>query len=868
MRFVPKAGQGGRGPPREKSVSGGENLASALVVLLVLTSLMSVALAYAMLSMRRARQMESRMRAQLIDAIESSGEGFAVFDADDRMVVWNSKLREFFGGSATIVAGVTTFEDVARAAVAAGRILPPDGDGEAWIRKRLQLHRNPGGAFEVRQPDGRWLEIRERRTAEGGIVATYTDVTHRVEAAEALRRHQADLERAQDLARIGSWVHDPVSGEITWSPPLYRIFGVAPETFRPSLEAVLELVHPADRDRVAAETRLHLAEAGTHVLEYRIQRPDGTLCHLRSVREVVADASGRPILYSGTVQDISERRRSEENLARLFQAIEQSPVSIVITDAEGNIEYVNPSFVRVTGYTPLDVVGRNPRILKSGCNPPSVYKELWETVLAGREWRGELHNRRKNGDLFWESVSIAPIKDGDGTITHFLAIKEDITHRKAIEERLLRQANFDELTDLPNRVLALDRLSQDLAHAGRERKMVAVMIVNLDELKKINDSLGHAAGDDLLVEVSRRVASCMRDGDTVARLEGDQFLIVLPDLTLAVFAEVVAQKILGACGRPFQLAGHEVSITARIGLTVSPNDGNDARVLLRNAQAAVNRAKEIGGNTYRFFTPRMNEVAVRRLAEENLLRQALERGELFLVYQPLVETETGRPVGAEALLRWNNPQLGLVPPDQFIATAEKTGIIVPIGDWVLMNACRAGVEWNRNLGRPFRMAVNVSFRQFKGGNLTDSVARALQETGLPPECLELEITERILIEDAPETGVILNTLHEMGVRLSMDDFGTGYSSLSYLKRFPFDILKVDRSFVRDVTQDPDDAALASAIIAMGHSLGLSIIAEGVETREQVDFLKERKCHILQGYFLSRPLPKDDFDGYLARQKDG
>ncbi|MEO5335658.1 MAG: EAL domain-containing protein [Magnetospirillum sp. WYHS-4] len=835
--------------------------------LILLSALLVIGMGYTFLSLRRARQAEARGRGRMLDAIENFAEGFALFDAQDRLLMWNDKLLQFFPGGRAALSGAPTFETFMRAAVGAGDILVGEDGTESWMQERLRRHRNPSGMIEICKRDGRTVEIRERRTAEGGVVVTYADVSERVAIAEKLKRHRADLERAQELAHMGSWSYDLATAEFSWSPGLYRIFGRDAATFHPTPEAVLESVHPFDRQRVREDLERQVVSPGTHTAEYRILRPDGTLCYLRSVREVLADANGKPVMITGIAQDITGRRRSEETLDRLFQAIEQSPVSVVITDAHGNIEYVNPAFVRVTGYTPLDVIGANPRVLKSGYNSPLVYKELWETILAGREWRGELHNRRKNGALFWESVSISPIKDPDGAITHFLAIKEDITQRKAIEDKLLRQANFDDLTDLPNRVLAMDRLSQALAQGSRERRLVAVMVVNLDDLKKINNTLGLAAGDTLLVEASRRLAACVRDGDTIARLEGDQFLIVLPDLTLTVFAEVVAQKLLAVCNRPFVLDGQEVLVTARLGLTISPTDGSDPQVLLRNAQAAVSRAKEIGGNTYRFFTPRMNEVAIRRLAEENLLRQALDRNEMYLVYQPLIETGTGRVVAAEALLRWNNPQLGLVPPDQFIATAEKTGIIVPVGEWVLRRACRTAKDWNDQTGRSVRIAVNVSFRQFKGGTLVDIVARALEETGLPAECLELEITERVLIEDDPETGVILNTLHEMGVRLSMDDFGTGYSSLSYLKKFPFDTIKVDRSFVRDVNDDPDDAALASAIIAMGHSLGLRIIAEGVETPAQLQFLKERGCHIIQGYYLSRPLAEVDFASFL-RRSDG
>lgn len=836
-------------------------------VFTAITAFLVIGLGYTLLSLRRAAHATRASRNQLLDAVESVPQAFALFDKDDRLLVWNEYLTEYFHDIRDDIRTGVTFETLVRHAAGRGQISDAEDNEEAWIRTRLARHTNPAGPFEIQCANGRCLEVRERRTREGGVVTTYTDITDSIRAARNLARREAELERAQELARWGSWAWEPETGSYTWSRQLYRIFGHEPDGFTPTLDAFLDAVHPSDRERVRSAIRGAHRKPGPRNDEFRIIRPDGTVCHIRSVHEVVTETADNPVLVTGVAHDVTDRKRVQEHLNRLFHAIEQSPSSVIITDAQGNIEYVNPKFVETTGYTPVDAIGQNPSLLKSGYTSDLIYQDLWETVSAGGTWRGELHNKKKDGSLFWEDATISPIKAPDGTVTHILAIKEDISVRKEYEERLLRQANFDELTELPNRVLALDRLSQALARAEREKRIVTVMIVNLDDIKKINHTLGHQAGDQLLIEVSRRLFTCVRDGDTVARIEGDQFLIILPDLSLAVFAEVVAQKILSICAKPVTLAGSEVTVSASIGLTVYPSDGADPHVLLRNAHAALNRAKEMGGNSYRFFTPKMNEGAVRRLAEENLLRHALERGELNLVFQPLVDARKNKIIGAEALLRWTNPELGPVSPEQFIPMAEKTGLIVPIGDWVLREACRTAKGWRDRTGIHVQMAVNVSFRQFKGGTLSETVAKVLEETGLDASTLELEITERILVEEAPETSANLKTLSDMGIRLSMDDFGTGYSSLSYLKRFPFDVIKVDRSFVRDVTEDPDDAMLTSAIIAMGRTLGLEIIAEGVETPEQLGFLRDRGCDFIQGYYLSRPLPADEFEALLIKSEE-
>lgn len=565
------------------------------------------------------------------------------------------------------------------------------------------------------------------------------------------------------------------------------------------------------------------------------------------------------------LKEIANRALAERELRKLTQVVEQSPASVIITDTTGVIEYVNPTFTKVTGFSDDDILGENVLDLQSGLTAEGAYDEMWDTLLTGNEWRGELHSRRKNNDSFWEYATVAPIKGPDGVITNFIHSKEDITLRKKYEERLLRQANFDDLTDLPNRVLALDRLSQALAGAHRGNRTVVLMHVDIDNFRTVNELLGRSTGDRLLKEVANRLSHCLQKGDTVARLGSDEFLAILPDLNAAVHAEAVAQDILDAIARPFTMGGQEVFLTASTGLTVYPNDGYDPHVLMRDAEAAMYRAKERGRNTYRFFAPEMNAQAVQRLEVETQLRLALERDELFLHYQPIVTAETGDIVGAEALLRWQNPDLGLMWPDQIIPVAEETGLIVPIGEWVLTTACKDAQAWQSGGATGLRVTVNISAQQFSSGDLVKAVSNALSESGLAPEYLELEIKENFVMADDPATLTTLAQIRKLGVRLSIDGFGTGYSSINYLKRFPFDVLKIDRTFIQGIEDNPEDRAVATAIVAMAHSLDIIVVGEGVETAPEFKFLLGEKCDQVQGFYFSEPLSQEDFTDLL---KDG
>jgi diguanylate cyclase (GGDEF)-like protein/PAS domain S-box-containing protein len=571
--------------------------------------------------------------------------------------------------------------------------------------------------------------------------------------------------------------------------------------------------------------------------------------------------------------EVGSHKLTAENLNKLSQAIEQSPVSVMITDLQGNIEYVNPQLCKITGYTSDELHGENSRILKSGHTPEVQFKNMWNAITAGQSWSGEIYNKKKNGDLFWENVTVSPIKNKESKSTHYLAIKEDISLRKDYEERLLYQASYDKLTDLPNRTLAYDRIQQAIANAIREQNHIALLYMDFDHFKNINDTLGHGAGDEFLKHMAGRLKACVRDFDTVARLGGDEFLIMLvetdeTDINDSIsFDSIVKAKtedILKRVSMPCVVQDLEFSVTASVGIAFFPQDGDDPHMLLRNADTAMYRSKRKGRNTYEAFTPEMGDVVMKRVEIDSKLRRALENGDFYLKYQALMDANTGVMVGAEALIRWDDEELGEISPEEFVPLAEESGLIVEIGNWVFDTAFADVKKWREKSDhKDIYIAINLSSRQFRGVDIVKTIATYLDKYDLPGESLELEITERLLMKDVPHVINILNQFKEMNIRLSIDDFGTGYSSLSYLKRFPFDVLKIDRSFVTDIGEDPDDTALCDAIIAMAHGLGLSIIAEGVENKLQYDFLHKRGVETIQGYFVSTPMVHDEFLKFIA-----
>lgn len=566
------------------------------------------------------------------------------------------------------------------------------------------------------------------------------------------------------------------------------------------------------------------------------------------------------------VRDVTEQKRQESEIRTLSQVVEQSPVSVVIADTEGNIRYVNSTFEKITGYCSAEVAEKHTRILQSGNTPDRVYRDLWQTITAGRSWRGELQNRKKSGELFWERAHIAPVQDDDGEIRYFLAVKEDITLHKAQEDRIMQQAHFDLLTGLPNRFLSLDRLEQMIKEAERSNEHVAVLFLDLDDFKKVNDSLGHEVGDQLLKKAAKRLDLTVRDYDTVGRLGGDEFIVILGGLSEIDRSGRVAEQMLEQFHRPFSLDGRELVLTASLGVAIYPEDGTSPAELLRNADTAMYCSKDAGRNTYHYYTESMNQGVARRLVLEEQLRGALLRGEFRVVYQPQVEIANGRLIGAEALLRWHNPELGEVSPVEFIPIAEQTGLIVGIGEYVLVQALAQLARWQQAADRKLRMAVNVSPRQFRDPRLVSFIERTLRTEGIDPVDLELEITEGVLLSGHTHIDLALSAMNRIGLSLAMDDFGTGYSSLNYLRKYPFDILKIDRSFISDITLDESDRELVNAIIGMAHGLGLKVVAEGVESDEQLHCLRQQRCDYAQGYLFSRPITGDGVLEWLESEQ--
>jgi len=558
-------------------------------------------------------------------------------------------------------------------------------------------------------------------------------------------------------------------------------------------------------------------------------------------------------------RDISERKKTERQIRTLSQAIEQSPVTVIITDTDANIEYVNSAFERVTGYNAKEVIGQNPRILNSGNTPAERYVEMWKALLNGMTWSGEFHNRKKNGEVFWERAYMAPVLDSLGNITHYLAVEEDISTQKQQEERILHQANYDSLTDLPNRFLTLDRLSQMIKESLRTGNRAAVLFLDLDDFKKINDTMSHEVGDRILIQAATRLRNVMRDDDTVSRLGGDEFVMLVGSLSNAGEAYPVAETVLECFRDPFHLDGRELVLTASIGIAIFPDDGDNPATLLRNADTAMYHSKEQGRNTYNYFTDAMNKGVSRRLHLEEQLHGALSRNEFRLHYQPLLDVETHTMVAAEVLLRWHNPTLGDVSPEEFIPITERTGQIIPIGRFVINEALKMTARWQKQHNRDFKIAINISPRQFRDPNLLQHIKDGLQDNEVLSKYLDLEITEGVLMSGHAYIDETLIALSKLGVGLSMDDFGTGYSSLSYLRSYPFDTLKIDRSFISDITIDPADAELVNAAIAMAHSLGLTVVAEGVETEQQLALLTERGCEYAQGYLFSKPVSADQLE---------
>lgn len=621
------------------------------------------------------------------------------------------------------------------------------------------------------------------------------------------------------------------------------------------------LVHEADRGAFWACHGQVLRERHARC-ELRLLPREGDAFHV-SIESIRIDNQGERhcrLAFS----DISDRKQVEAQLRLSAQVIESTLEGVVITDDQTRIIAVNPSFVRTTGYSAEEAMGMTPKMLNSGHHDGDFYRRMWDSLQRTGHWQGEIWNRRKNGEIYPEWLNISAITDDQKRITNFVGVFSDISSQEEIRMKLHKLAYYDMLTDLPNRHLFTDRLEQALARAERNQTRVGLLFLDLDRFKLINDTLGHSIGDQLLKQAAKRLRDCVRGEDTVARMGGDEFTMILHNIKDITDSTKVASKILNALTDAFEIEGRQYYIGGSIGIAHYPDDGTDTETLLRNADGAMYQAKERGRNNFQVYHMDINRAVSERLELETALRRAIDNHEFRVVYQPQVDLRGGTVVGVEALVRWEHPSLGTVAPDRFIALAEETGLIVPLGYQVMETACREIVTLRDQVDTPLHLAVNLSPHQFLQPGLMHRVDEILRQTQLPPDLFELEITESAAMPNVPYTLRTLRELRDMGVHISVDDFGTGFSSLGHLKRLPINKLKIDRSFVQDIPTNPDDMAIASAIILMAHSLNLKVVAEGVENHTQMRFFRDKNCDYLQGFFLGQPTPLDTLPTQLEQ----
>ncbi|MEW8625954.1 MAG: EAL domain-containing protein [Candidatus Thiodiazotropha sp.] len=800
-------------------------------------------------SLHNAHQEVNRSWYRLHDAVNNLSEAFALFDAEGRLVLFNQRFGDFYPWLKERDMESLTLKELQ--AVTGSRVKNLNLEGDAI------LDLLPQGQYLEKLDSGAWYLSSNNHTTEGGLVCVRSDITESKRAEADLRKLGRVLEQSP-----ASVVITNTQGIIEYVNPRFeKVSGYT------AAEAVGEnprFLKSGDKTKQEYQDMWSSLLAGKEWRGmFHNKRKDGTIYWESASISPLRDERGNITNFIAVKEDITAQKRAEDQLRMNATVFDTTAEGIMVTDEENRIKTVNPAFTRITGYSQEEVLGRTPNILSSGRHSKSFYEELWESVLNKGYWSGEIWNRRKDGSVFPEWLSISAIKGEHGIAKEFVAVFSDITKHKENEEQIRYQANYDALTGLPNRSLLSDRLNQAIAAAHRENWMLAVLFVDLDHFKVVNDTFGHVVGDELLQLVSARIRACLRESDTVARFGGDEFIILLQDVTEMDSVANVATNIIDHITRVFSLYGREIYIGASIGITVYPDDAVNADSLLRNADMAMYQAKERGRNTYQFFTASMQQHTLERRQLELDLRQAIKRDELEIYYQPVINPSLNKVVSVEALLRWHHPYRGMVSPAIFIPVAEDSGQIGPIGEWVLKKSCQQLKKWHNAGFSDLKLAVNLSSRQRELGLEAGFLKSVLMETGLSSDFITLEITESLLMRDTDEAMAWLSDFKALGVSLSVDDFGTGYSSLSYLKRFPVDTMKIDRSFVSDLPDDVEDVTLVRTIVAMAQSLNLSLIAEGVETSEQAEFLVETGCENLQGFYYAKPMSAKELNHWLS-----
>ncbi|OHC64973.1 MAG: hypothetical protein A3H93_12300 [Rhodocyclales bacterium RIFCSPLOWO2_02_FULL_63_24] len=804
--------------------------------------------------------------AQLKQILDTSSVAIFLVDKEGRITQANQRMAEMFGWPPDQLVGS---EYVA---------LVHPAEREIGRQKMLALLNSAIPAVDLDRLYWRadhtefWGHLTGKRfhDASGeeiGLVGVIADITERRKAEEAVRESERKYRLLFEQANDGIFLLDETGfvdcnqhGARMYGLTMDQVIGRSPAHLSPERQPDGRLATQVAAEKIDAAMRGEIPR-----FEWMSMRADGTPFDVEVTLSRV-EIGGRTYVQS-IERDISERKRAEIDL-RIAATAFESHEGMFITDTAGVILRVNRSFSEITGYSAEEAVGQTPRLLNSGRHDAAFFAAMTQCVERSGTWQGEIWNRRKSGEVYPEWLMVTAVKDDVGRATHYVGTFTDITSRKTAEDEIRNLAFYDPLTRLPNRRLLLDRLQQALAASTRSARYGALLFIDLDNFKTLNDTLGHDIGDLLLQQVAQRLSGCVREGDTVARLGGDEFVVMLEDLSndpeeAATQVETVGEKILLTLNQTYHLARYEYHNTPSIGVTLFADHEGTMDELLKRADLAMYQAKAAGRNTLRFFDPEMQAVVNTRAALEAGLREAVRQDQFILYYQAQVTGE-GRLTGAEALLRWRHPERGLVSPLEFIPLAEDTGLILPLGHWVLQTACAQLSAW---AGRPemahLTIAVNVSVRQFRHRDFVDQVLAILDHTGANPQRLKLELTESLLVDDVEDVIAKMAALKARGVGFSLDDFGTGYSSLSYLKRLPLDQLKIDQGFVRDILIDPNDAAIAEMVVALAASLGLAVLAEGVETEAQREFLSRQGCHAYQGYLFGRPLPLEQFEASVG-----
>lgn len=818
---------------------------------------------------RKVEQELAVRRAQLDTLIESVPDSIQFKDGDGRWLIANRMCLRLFGLVGKEWENLTDHEiGLRNPALAKTMAACRAGDEKAWASGQAfhdeEVVTDGGGRtihFDVVK-----VPLFDERQQRKALIIVARDITEHKQIERRILEREQELRTILDSVDGYIYLKDPEGRYLfankkvreLWGREMDGIVGFGDDHFFDAQTA----------GRIRMNDRAVLAEGRTiKAEETNTVSASGKSATFLSTKLPLRDENGGIYALCGISTDISELKKTEQEL-RIAATAFESQEGMFITDAAANILRVNRAFSEITGYAAAEAVGRNPRLLSSGRHPGHFYAAMWRAIQRSGAWEGEIWNRRKNGDIYPQYLAITAVRDAGGAVVNYVASMADITQRKNSEEEIQRLAFYDQLTNLPNRRLLMDRLKQALAVSSRTRRHGALFFIDLDNFKTLNDTLGHLLGDLLLQQVAGRLDACVREGDTVSRLGGDEFVVMLEDLDDDVFAalkhaEAVGEKIVACLRQPYRLLEHDYSCTPSIGISIFHGRDQNTEDVLKQADIAMYQAKRDGRDTIRFFDSQMQQTINQRAALEAELRRALEGGQLALHYQAQVDS-AGRVFGAEALIRWQHPERGLISPADFIPLAEESGLILPLGQWVIDTACVQLARWAA--GAPTRgleLAINVSARQFRQGDFVARLRDTLRRRAADPRRLKLELTESLLLENVDETIRTMEELHALGVQISLDDFGTGYSSLQYLKRLPLNQLKIDRSFIADITGKRSDLAIVHTIIAMAQTLGLEVIAEGVENEEQRRLLLASGCRHYQGFFFGRPLPVAQFEAALA-----